>query len=246
EKTLEDPITNKKNVVRNHLKICKYFHTKLGSQEAVDEYCNRTDNEEDKMIISNRWVFSWIRNPKTKELFEFLNPALTLPSQHLLSNYILKAERTNYIKSRKQKIKKDKIGVTLAFDGCKNILKQHIFGSLFILSTGEIENMIQNVSNLKAKLLAIVSDTQFITYYYKAWFGCQPTRILLELEEYRKRRYPFDFVTYKQFEDNMLQFWEFVLSSTKELGPLAENQLRDWEKILMNEEVARLKEEEEK
>ncbi|CAG8745178.1 12718_t:CDS:1, partial [Gigaspora rosea] len=63
----------------------------------------------------------------------------------------------------------------------KNVLNQNIFGSLFILSTGEvqiwkaidtsskrerivniipkIENMIKNASSIGVKLLAIVSDS---------------------------------------------------------------------------------------
>jgi len=39
---------------------------------------------------------------------------------------------------RDEKLINDKIGVVLAFDGRKNILNQHIFGSLFITSLGEI------------------------------------------------------------------------------------------------------------
>jgi hypothetical protein len=62
---------------------------------------------------------------------------------------------------------------------------------------------------------------QFITYYYKAWFGCWPICILLELEEYRKQNYLFDLTIYEQFGENILGFWEFASSSTRELGPLA-------------------------
>ncbi|CAG8704033.1 8687_t:CDS:1, partial [Dentiscutata erythropus] len=58
-----------------------------------------------------------------------------------------------------------------------------------------------NNENLNFTYLA-----QFVIYYYKAWFRHQPTHILLELEEYRKRKYPFDLATYEQFEDNALQF----------------------------------------
>ncbi|CAG8683646.1 6471_t:CDS:2, partial [Gigaspora rosea] len=39
----------------------------------------------------------------------------------------------------KQKLKEDSIRVTLAFDEWKNVLNQNIFGSLFILSTGEVQ-----------------------------------------------------------------------------------------------------------
>ncbi|CAG8796916.1 12973_t:CDS:1, partial [Cetraspora pellucida] len=45
EDALKYTITNKKNTIQNHLKQCDHFHTKLESQEAVDAYCNNTDNE---------------------------------------------------------------------------------------------------------------------------------------------------------------------------------------------------------
>ncbi|CAG8665696.1 6360_t:CDS:2 [Cetraspora pellucida] len=331
DEALNETFTNKKNVVRNHLKKYKYFRAKLDSQEAINDYCNKTDNKAEKNLqaskkhpnaddisvllritISNGWAFHWTTNPKTKKFFKFLNPAINLPSRS------------------------------------KNILNQHIFGSLFILSTGEvqiweaidtsserermikiipkIENMIRDALSMKAKLLAIVSDSapayaaasldelyfsqnitaillndnfwqlitqlhtlllpyygalnklqsdtahlydvlqafggilrmweeysdqdlaqpfllnpfihaiwfnynnenlnftylaQFVTYYYKAWFERWPICILLELEDYRKHRFPFDFETYEQFEKDILRFWEFISSSTKELGSLA-------------------------
>ena len=133
------------------------------------------------MTISNGWAFQWTTNPATQEFFKFLNPTLTLPGRRALSNRILNTEKANLIMSREQKLKEDSIGVTLAFDGWKNVLKQHIFGSLFILSTGEvqiweaidissereqmievipkIESMIKDTSDIGAKLLAIVSDS---------------------------------------------------------------------------------------
>ena len=71
--------------------------------------------------------------------------------------------------------------MVLAFDGWKNILNQHIFGSLFILSSGEIliwetsdissererlievapkiAGLIQETKSLNIKLNAIVSDS---------------------------------------------------------------------------------------
>ncbi|CAG8592708.1 5603_t:CDS:1, partial [Scutellospora calospora] len=45
DETLKMLITNKKNIVRNYLKKCEYFRIKLGSQEVVDTYCNKMDNE---------------------------------------------------------------------------------------------------------------------------------------------------------------------------------------------------------
>ena len=82
---------------------------------------------------------------------------------------------------RDEKLINDQIGVVLAFDGWKNILNQHIFGSLFITSSGEIliwdasdisnererlievmpkiKDLIQEINRLNIKLNAIVSDS---------------------------------------------------------------------------------------
>ncbi|CAG8514950.1 19888_t:CDS:2 [Gigaspora rosea] len=48
DEALKDTITNKKNTDLNHLKRCEYFRAKLGSQEAVNVHCNKTDNEEER------------------------------------------------------------------------------------------------------------------------------------------------------------------------------------------------------
>ena len=45
EKTLKNPITNKKETVWNHLKQCEYFLNEVKSQEAVNAICFLTDNE---------------------------------------------------------------------------------------------------------------------------------------------------------------------------------------------------------
>ncbi|CAG8797505.1 11899_t:CDS:1, partial [Gigaspora rosea] len=91
-----------------------------------------------QMTISNGWAFQWTANPATQEFFEFLNPLLTLFSHHALSNHILGNKKNVVIMSCDQKLK-NSTGVILAFDGWKNILKQHIFGSLFILSIREVQ-----------------------------------------------------------------------------------------------------------
>ncbi|CAG8458902.1 13182_t:CDS:2 [Racocetra fulgida] len=106
-----------KNVVRNHLKKCKYFHAKLGSQEAVDNYCNKTANKAERNLQASKIHPNADDTSETTKFFKFLNSALTLPSQCVLSNCILDAERINYIKSQKQKLKEDGIEITLAFDG---------------------------------------------------------------------------------------------------------------------------------
>ncbi|CAG8505771.1 3061_t:CDS:2, partial [Scutellospora calospora] len=200
EETLKNLITNKKNIIRNHLKNCEHFRAKRGSEETVRSYLDDMNDETSSIssiplmpkklrkkasksnIMSNFIVKDVATtNQATQKFFKFLNPALTLPTRRALLNRILDAEWNNFIKSREQKLEGDGIGVTLAFDGWKNILKQNIFGSLFILSNGEvqvwevidisserermidiipkIEKMISDTSIIGAKLLAIVSDS---------------------------------------------------------------------------------------
>jgi hypothetical protein len=135
-----------------------------------------------RLTVSNGFSFQWIENQATLDLFEFLNPNLILPGRKALSNRILSNETENLDLLRDEKLSNDEIGVTLAFDGWKNILNQHIFGALFITSSGEIliwkasdisnerermieiipkiEDLINNAKNeLGAKVIAIISDS---------------------------------------------------------------------------------------
>lgn len=133
------------------------------------------------MTVSNGFSFQWVDNETTREFFAFLNPNLKLPGRHSLSNRILLTEVSNLIKSQNEKLRNDKIGVTLAFDGWKNVLKQHMFGCLFITSYGEIliwkssdissererivdiipkvEELIKESREIEVTLNAIVSDS---------------------------------------------------------------------------------------
>jgi hypothetical protein len=102
-----------------------------------------------RVTVSNGFSLHWIENQATLDLFEFLNPNLILPGRKALSNRILKDKTNNLDTLRNEKLSSDKIGVTLAFDGWKNVLNQHIFGSLFILSSGEI--LIWKASDIRVK-----------------------------------------------------------------------------------------------
>jgi hypothetical protein len=135
-----------------------------------------------RVTVSNGFSFRWIENQATLDLFEFLNPNLILPGRKVLSNRILSDETKSLDLLRNEKLNNDKVGVTLAFDGWKNVLNQHIFGALFITSSGEIliwkasdvsnerERMIEIIpkiedlikdarDNLGAKVIAIISDS---------------------------------------------------------------------------------------
>jgi len=51
-----------------------------------------------------------------------------------------------------------------------------------------------------------VTFGHWLNYYYKAWIQKNPTKILGEFEKYRTKQYPFDEVTYTQFQDNILAY----------------------------------------
>jgi hypothetical protein len=134
-----------------------------------------------RMSVANGFSFQWVNHPATLEFFEFLSPFLVLPKRKALSNRILNRKTEDLNTLRDEKLINDQIGVILAFDGWKNILNQHIFGSLFITSSGEIliwdasdvsnererlievmpkiKDLIQEINRLNIKLNAIVSDS---------------------------------------------------------------------------------------
>ncbi|CAG8607486.1 11179_t:CDS:2, partial [Scutellospora calospora] len=146
-----------------------------GFQEAVDTYCNRTDNKEETTSkIAKR--YQNINMSDNEDTSDITSSTTTSTA----SNHNSKQKSSSTF-SYEQKLKNDKNGVALAFDGWKNILKQYIFSSLFILSTGEtliwkatdissereciieiipkIKSIINEASDLGAKLSAIVSNS---------------------------------------------------------------------------------------
>ncbi|RHZ84646.1 hypothetical protein Glove_78g5 [Diversispora epigaea] len=172
--------TNKKPQVKNHLKNCPYFLEKIGSKEEVDDIINLTDNEQEKIINTEKLMMTLILHLATLEFFEFLSPLLVLPKRKALSNRILNKEISELKTLQNEKLINDEIGVVLAFNGWKNVINQHIFGSLFITSSGEnliwnaldissererlielilkIKDLIEEINHLGIKLNAIVSD----------------------------------------------------------------------------------------
>ncbi|CAB5380027.1 unnamed protein product [Rhizophagus irregularis] len=63
---------------------------------------------------------------------------IALPSQKVLSGRILKDATDEVSTKLLDNAKNDLSGVTLAFDGWKNVARQHIFGIVLITSTGEM------------------------------------------------------------------------------------------------------------
>ncbi|CAG8834941.1 37219_t:CDS:2, partial [Gigaspora margarita] len=82
-------------------------------------------------------AFRWIENPKVRELFHFISLYIKLPNQRSLSNCIL-INTTNEVQTIiKDLTCKDKIGITIAFDGWRNVVNQELIGIVFITSLGE-------------------------------------------------------------------------------------------------------------
>ncbi|CAG8744591.1 8534_t:CDS:2, partial [Gigaspora rosea] len=78
-----------------------------------------------------------IENPEVRELFHFISPHLKLPDQKSLSNRILTSATNEVQATIKNLVCSDKIGITIAFDGWRNIVNQELIGVVFIMSSRE-------------------------------------------------------------------------------------------------------------
>jgi len=74
-----------------------------------------------------------------------------------------------------------------------------------------------NILNLNHVYLS-----KWLIYYYEAWTKTKSKLILREFDNFRKGKYPFDDPTINQFEDNILEFWGWVVPLAKELGYVAQ------------------------
>src|SRR6266496_3074116 len=90
------------------------------------------------VTVSCGFAFLWIEDPAVKRLFCWLNPMITLPSRKVLSGRILKDAIDEVSTKLLDNAKNDLFGVTLIFDGWKNVAQQHIFDIILITSTGEM------------------------------------------------------------------------------------------------------------
>jgi len=89
-----------------------------------------------RATVSCGWAFRWVENQEVRELFQFVNPGLTLPLRNTLSGRILR-ESTMEVHEKIELIAKDdKIGLTIAFDGWTNVVHQSILGAVLITSGG--------------------------------------------------------------------------------------------------------------
>ncbi|RHZ82237.1 hypothetical protein Glove_110g32 [Diversispora epigaea] len=66
-----------------------------------------------------------------------------------------------------------------------------------------------------------VTKGSWLGYYYHVWTGKHATSILKELDNYRLEVYPFDSITWNQFNNDIYRYWCFLSASTNELGFVA-------------------------
>jgi hypothetical protein len=117
--------------------------------------------------VSCGWSFNWVENQEVIELFEFINPGITLPSRKTLSNTILFNSKNEIQNKIDNVAKQDEIGLTISFDGWKNISKQSIFGAILITSEGK--SLVWGASNISTdRQTAIECEKHIETWLNKA------------------------------------------------------------------------------
>ncbi|CAG8622050.1 3481_t:CDS:1, partial [Diversispora eburnea] len=111
----------------------------------------------------------------------FLNPLVKLPNRKTLSDKILHEVVTDLNNTIIEKLKLDRIGITLPFDGWINVREQELMGTIIMSSDGQpyvwkamdvsgehyktddviakTEKMITNIRELNLIILAIVTDS---------------------------------------------------------------------------------------
>ena len=90
-----------------------------------------------RMIVSNGLSFNFIENEDTVAVFQFISPGLELPKRRQIGGSIL-MNSANILKENIIKIvKSDPDGVTAVFDGWTNVKQEHIWGVVFITSSGQ-------------------------------------------------------------------------------------------------------------
>ena len=78
----------------------------------------------------------------------------------------------------------------------------------------KFKNNIQNLNH--------VYLSKGLVFYYEAWSKSKSKSILREFENFQKSLYPFNEEIVSQFENNILNFWEYVHPLAKELAFVAQ------------------------
>ncbi|CAB4377621.1 unnamed protein product [Rhizophagus irregularis] len=134
-----------------------------------------------RVTISCGFPLNWVNNSEVIELFKFLNSEIKLPDRKTLSNKILGDAVEELDKTMLEKLKLDRIGVTMSFNGWTNVCEQELMGTVLVTSDGQpfawqakdiscecatttevmskTEGMISEINKMKITLLAIVTDS---------------------------------------------------------------------------------------
>lgn len=88
--------------------------------------------------IDNGWSFRWVDNQSSQKMIGFANPNLKLSSRKVLAGRILTTNSQTIKDKLLDAAQKDSFGVTVCFDGWKNVKKQEIIGSVLITSNGQV------------------------------------------------------------------------------------------------------------
>ena len=133
------------------------------------------------LMVSNGLSFTFIQYFFFITVFKFIAPALKLLGRHAISNRILSKSAKQLAESIVEQAKADVIGVTAAFDGWTNVKQEHLFGVVFITSSGKtliwgakdisdqrsktedvkklIKNLMNNAESKQIKINCYVSDS---------------------------------------------------------------------------------------
>ncbi|CAG8836843.1 1396_t:CDS:1, partial [Gigaspora margarita] len=90
-----------------------------------------------------------VDNSEVKELFYYINFAIKLPDCYTLSDQILTSIAPNIIELQKKDTQEDKLGITLIYNGWKNIKKKSLLEIVLINSKRKI--LIWGVEDLTGK-----------------------------------------------------------------------------------------------
>ncbi len=120
------------------------------------------------MIVSNSLPFTFMKNKKIQDVFNFIAPALKLSGWWAISDRILSNSANELIKSILQIASHDKIKVTAAFNGWTNIKQEHLFGVIFITFQGKtliwgannISNQWSRTEDVKLLIKNIMDDAK--------------------------------------------------------------------------------------
>ncbi len=134
-----------------------------------------------RVTISCGFSLSWVNNKEVVELFRFLSPQIKLPDRKTLSDKILNEAVMDLNNTMIEKLKSDRVGVTLSFDGWVNVREQELMGTVIMSSDGQpyvwravdvsgerqktadvmlkTEEMITSIKELDLTILAIVTDS---------------------------------------------------------------------------------------